>query len=192
MASTKPPEAADPFDVDALRATPPTVNVAEHVLLTVSVRRPNRREFFRVNPDPAYTIDGTVIEHEDSEGKHDFWLPPALRGLAIEDAKPVRIFTCMSRGGVLFLWPARLPSGDGAGRTWHASALQAADMARGAWIKLQGNRLAGAYEAFRATGELGEPQWPDKPLSELLRQGFDGRVIDGPNHDVLRMLRGEL
>ena len=191
--SAMPSDPTDPFDVAALRAAPPSVAVTEHVLVKVTARRPSRQEFFRVRPEPEFTIDGTVIEFQGPNGKEDYWLPPSLRHVAPEDTKAVRIFTCVSKAGVVFLWPARLPSPDGSGRTWHESALAVADLAKGAWVKMVGNRSAGAYEAFAATGDLGMPQWPDHDLGGLLRLAFGGeRLIESQDHDVLRSIRGEM
>jgi hypothetical protein len=50
----------------------------------------------------------------------------------------------------------------------------------------------GAYDVFVAAGELGEPEWPTAPFSELLRIAFRDRLIDDLNHPVLRRLRGEV
>jgi hypothetical protein len=168
------------------------VVTVEHVLVKVAARRPSRNEFFRVNPDPAYVIDGTVVEWESpTDGKQDYWLPPHLRPLAMNDAKPVRVFVCMNKMGVLFLWPARIPS-DGGGRAWHESAFMIAEIAKANWVKMAGNRAAGAYEAFKAAGDLGNPEWPDIPLGELLKMAFGGeRLITGPDHEVIRGLAGE-
>ena len=58
---------------------------------------------------------------------------------------------------------------------------------------MAGKKDLGAYEMFKARGDLGEPEWPDKSLSELLRLAFKGdRLIDSLNHPVLRELAGEM
>lgn len=187
-------EVADPFDVAALRANPPAVASTESVIVTVAARRPSRHEFFRVHPGIDYTVDGTVLEYEGPDGRQDYWVPPNLRSVAPQDVRAVRIFTCMSKAGVLFLWPARIPAPDGAGRVWHASGLAIAELAKEHWVKMVGNRAAGAYQATKATGDLGLPQWPDgMSLQDMLRLAFGGeRIIDGPDHDVLRAMRGEI
>lgn len=186
--------APNPFDVERLRANPPTVAAAEHVIVSVAARRPNRREFFRVHPDPQFTIDGTIIEHEDAGGKETYWVTAEMREAAPEETRVVRLFTCLSKQGVIFLWPARLPSGDNPfGRSWHESALTIAEMAQTHWTKMIANKEAGRYEAFRARGDLGEPQWPESGLEDLLRLAFPHeRVIDRLDHAVLRSLRGEV
>jgi hypothetical protein len=39
-------------------------------------------------------------------------------------------------------------------------------------------------------GELSEPEWPDKPLTEILQIAFRDRIVDSENHPVVRRLRG--
>ena len=39
---------------------------------------------------------------------------------------------------------------------------------------MAGNRHAGAYEMYKARGDLGEPQWPDTTLRELLKLALQG------------------
>jgi hypothetical protein len=71
--------------------------------------------------------------------------------------------------------------------------LEIAVSAKTDWVKMIGNRDLGAYDLLKAKGDLGEPVWPDKPMSDLLRLGFKGdRVIDSPTHPVLLELTGEL
>ena len=65
-------------------------------------------------------------------------------------------------------------------------------MATKAWVKVQANMGLGAYEVFKATGNLPAPEWPDKTLGELLSVAFRDRFIDNINHTVLKRLRGEL
>ena len=45
---------------------------------------------------------------------------------------------------------------------------------------------------FRAKGDLGEPQWPEKSFRELLEIAFRSYLIDRPDHEVIRELAGEL
>lgn len=49
-----------------------------------------------------------------------------------------------------------------------------------------------AWEMYRAKGDLGEPQWPEKSFTELFEIAFRGHLIDRPDHEVIRELAGEL
>jgi hypothetical protein len=185
----------DPFDLDALRVQGLDDIGVERVVLTVPVRRPRKHDFFRVHPDPGYCLDSVVFVREDGIDREVYLIAPSLRAELVDACQRVRIFTCITRRGTVFLWPARLPDADaagGGGRAWHASALEIAEEAKKHWVRMQGDRDQGAYLLHRARGDLGEPAWPDRPFKELLKVAFKERLIDTPHHDVIRELNGEL
>jgi hypothetical protein len=189
--------APDPYDIEALR----TDDLADDVetadrLLTVAVRRPGTKHFFRVHPDPAYSLPTLLLAQKLDLGEEVYLVAPQLRDhlrteLPDEIGK-YRLFTAMNRYGVLFLWPAKLPSADGGGRIWQQSALAAAERAKVAWIRMKGDRAAGAYTITEAMGTLPEPQWPALSMQELVKLAFADRMIASLDHDVLRELRGEI
>lgn len=187
-------EPLDPFDTERLRSTPLENIGVEKVTLTIPVRRPGRNEFFRVHPDPKMAVDWYVLERDDDMDHETYWVTEEFRGDLLEELKPVRIFVCINKRGTEFLWPARLPGPDNRlGRRWHESALKVADQAKRLWVKMQGKRDLGAYEMYRAKGDLGNPQWMEKTLSERLRLAFKGDLlIDSVDHPVLRELAGEI
>jgi hypothetical protein len=185
-------ETTDPFDLDALRVEGLDDIGVEKVLLTVPVRKPKRTEFFRVHPGAEYCLDSVVFVREDGIDREVYLIAPALRAELVDACQRVRLYTCINKRGVVFLWPARLPDAEGGGRAWHTSALEIAEEAKKSWVRMQGNRDLGAYELHRARGDLGEPAWPDTPFKELLKLAFKERFIDTPHHDVLRELHGEL
>jgi hypothetical protein len=187
-------ETYDPFDTERLRTSTLETIAVEKITLAVPVRRPGRNEFFRVHPDPKMAIDWFVLERDDDMDREVYWVTEEYRGDLLDELKPVRIFTCINKRGTVFLWPARLPGADNRlGRRWHESALEIADQAKKSWVKMQGKRDLGAYELYRAKGDLGDPEWPDKQLSDLLRLAFKGDLlISSLDHPVLRELAGEI
>ena len=186
-------EPVDPFNTERLRSASLENIGVEKIVLTYAVR-PTRNEFFRVHPAPEMSVDWYVVERDDDLDREVYWVTDEFRGELLDELRPVRIFTCVNKRGTMFLWPARLPSEDNRlGRRWHESALEVAEYAKDVWVKMVGQRDAGAYEMFKAKGDLGEPQWKDKTLDELLRMAFKGdRLINSLDHPVLRELAGEL
>jgi hypothetical protein len=185
----------DPFDLSSLRERGRDDDVAvRKVLLSIPVRKPGKHEFFRVNPDPEYYVDAPIYEHENGLNRDAYWIRPDLRAELPTELRWVRLYTCISRRGVTFLWPAKLPTADGSGsgRAWADSALEIADEAMKSWVRMAGNTDSGRYDLFIAEGELGEPQWLDKTFEELLNLGFKGRIIDDPDHPVLQELYGRV
>jgi hypothetical protein len=183
----------DPFDPARLRISQDfSANVGvKKALLTVPVRKPDKSWFVQVHPAEAYRLHTAVIElKEDRETylvEQSLW--PYLTTEATFSDRA--LFTSITRQGVVFLWPIRLPRSDGRSDQWSQSALDAASMASGKWCRVVANMHLGAYEVFEAGGELAAPTWPDLPFSELLRLAFRQRYIDSLDHPVLRKLRGE-
>jgi hypothetical protein len=48
------------------------------------------------------------------------------------------------------------------------------------------------YRVFSATGNLGEPEWPNTPFNELLDIAFKDRVIASEDHPVFNKLLGRI
>ncbi len=161
------------------------------LLTTVPLRKPGRHEWVRTHPSPAYRFEIAMLHIKD-EGDERYVVDGALMDSLGSEVVPVCLVPTMTRQGVLFVWPVRLPGADGRTNHWNESARDAADLARDRWIRLVANMQLGAYEVFESRAALPEPEWPDLPLEEILQKAFAGRVIDSHDHPVLRRLRGEL
>src|SRR5262249_1486659 len=127
--------------------------------LTVPCRKPEKSWFVRVHPDDRYFLQTAVIELR--EDRETYLVAPDLwPSLASETTfSPRALFTAVSRQGVVFLWPVRLPGPDGKSNPWNTSAVEAAQLARKSWVRVTANMALGAYEVLQATAELGEPEW---------------------------------
>jgi hypothetical protein len=100
------------------------------------------------------------------------------------------LFTAITRTGVLFVWPVRVPAADGRTNDWHVSAATAAEQAMTKWVRIRANMSLRAYEIFLAESAIPDPEWPDLPFSEIYRTAFKDRLINTPNHPVIKRLRG--
>jgi hypothetical protein len=180
----------DPFDPAALRldqSFAETVGVRK-LLTTVPVRKPNRQDFVRVHPDPAYRVTAAIIEL-----KEDREVYLVTRRMASElpgEFALATLFTTVNRQGVLHLWPVKLPGADGKHNEWHRSAAEAAELAMHRWVRVTANMALGAYEMFEATADLPEPVWSDLSLQEILKIAFRDRLVDKADHPVVQRLRG--
>jgi hypothetical protein len=188
------PEVFDPFDPETLRQTSLADIAVERVMLSVPVKRPGKQEFFRVHPDLAYTLDAYLLERTDGLDRETFLVTPNFHAELLGELRLKRIFTCVNKRGTVFLWPANVPTPDNTmGRSWAESALQIADYAKTSWVRMVGRRDANDYEMFKAKGDLGSPEWPDKSFRDLLALAFAGDgLIDREDHPVIRELNGEL
>ena len=185
--------APDPFDPGRLRLSQDFAAGlgVKKALLTVPVRKPSKEWWIQTHADPSYRLQTAVLELK--EDRETYLVDPALwHELATEATfSPRALFTSITRQNVVFLWPIRLPGPDGKIDEWNRSALEAATMAEGRWLRVAANMHLGAYEVFTASADLPEPEWPDTPFNGLLRVAFKDRYIDTLEHPVLKRLRGE-
>ena len=183
----------DPFDPSRLRLSQDFAQTlgVKKALLTVPVRKPTRESWIQTHSDSAYKIETAVIELKEDRETYlvDRSLWPELATESTFGARA--IFTTMNRQGVLFLWPIRLPGPDGKLDEWSRSALEAAMMAQGKWIRVTSNMSLGAYDVFESTADIPTPLWPELTFQELLKIAFKNHFIDTLGHPVLQNLRGE-
>lgn len=161
----------------------------QRVLTTVPVGKPGRQDFVRVHPGEGYHLQTMALELKED---HEVYLvSPSMWGELAGEIWPVILYLVANRAGIARIWPIKLPGPDGKDNPWHQSAREAAALAMRRWTRISANMSLGAYEVHVATGELSEPKWPTETFSEILKVAFKDRYIDGPDHLVVKRLRGE-
>lgn len=180
---------ADPFDPENLKIDQLGDAIAtEKVLLTVPVRKPARSEFFQVNPDPAYSVETVILEYDREVYLIDRALWPSLSA----EIKPVKLYTCITRTGTVFLWNVRVPGVDGRGSRWWDTAHEVAEEAKTTWVRCCSNHDLGGYDMVRAVGTLLPPSWPSHRFRDLLELAFKGKLIKNADHHIIKRLQGEI
>lgn len=157
------------------------------VLNTVPIRKPVRTDFFRVHPE--HMLDCSAIELKAE--RETYFVAPALAPLLAEFCEPVRLRLCVTRQGSVFIWATKLGRDDRRGDEWRKSAAEAAHLGEKRWIRVAADMHLGAYQAFEAVADLGEPKWPDEAWPTIVRIAFRDRYIDAEDHAVIRQLLGQ-
>lgn len=180
------------FDLLSLRMTQDFGSMVgvKKVITTIPVHKPHKQDFVRIRPGDDYQISTAVIEMK--EDRETFLIAPELWNELPGEITPKIFLTGMTRQGVLFLWPIRLPNADGRHDNWNRSALEAAELAKRKWVKVVSNMSLGGYEVYEATGDLPDPEWPDLSFEEIMRVAFKDRYIQTMDHLVIRRLNGEI
>lgn len=168
------------FTVDAVGVRKP--------LLVVPVRRPSKSDFVRVHP--VHALDCFSIELKN-EGE-TFFVMPDVAPILSEFIEPLRLHLAVTRQGVAFLWPTKLPRDDRdrRGELWRRSALDIVDLARTTWVRTVADMGLGAYTAYAAIANLGDPAWPVESWPAIVKVALRDRVIDREDHPVVRQLLG--
>jgi hypothetical protein len=183
--------APDPFDPTALRMRGDTVDSigVEKPLLRVPVQKPPRHAFFRVNPNPELLLPAHII---DLKEEHEVYLVTPEMALVLPgETKPIELRVCVTRQGIIFLWPVPMPTEDGRRNAWHDTARKIAKQAETLWCRMTSNMQAGHYDVVTSK-HIPDPVWPPHSMRDLLRIAFgDDRLVDREDHPVIRQLLGE-
>lgn len=159
-------------------------------LLTVPVRKPDRQWFIRIHPDESRRLSTAVLE--DKTERETYLVDRSLFGQLPGEIVGKVLFTAITRQGVVFLWPVKLPRSEGRHDEWNRSAMEATELGMKNWIRVAANMSLGAYEVFEATADLPDPVWPEIEFEKILEIAFRDKFIRTIDHPVLRRLRGEL
>jgi len=151
-------------------------------------RKPNRQEYVRARSGD-WSIDVILVQNEING---DYYLVhPTLHEYVADDCIYARLTLAMTHVGELFLWLQKLPSPNGRSNRWNDSMLTAVKHAETAWVRVVSNLHAQCYECYEAPRITAEPHWTDMELSEILSISFKDRIIDTPDHQFLKRLKGE-
>jgi hypothetical protein len=182
----------DIFNLNRLRLTQNFADgiSVKKVITTVPVRKPDHQDWNWVRKEEEYRFQTCVLNLK--KDREVFLVDRELWPELSREIVPTTLFTCITREGVLFLWPIRLPSRDGRHDHWNRSALEAAGMAEEGWIRIVSNTSLGAYEVFKANGEFPRPEWPELSFGEIIKIAFKDNFIRDLDHIVIRRLRGQV
>jgi hypothetical protein len=185
----------DPFDPAQFRA-PNTLDGSgdgiRREFTQIRIGKPKKSSFFRSHADPTYRLPVNIIEYDSGMMKEEFLVMPTVAEALVEETKPKLLVLCVDKMGTPFLWPAPRQAEDGFQRTniWNTSALEALRLSETKWVRMSSNMAEGAYTIHTSSSDS-EPDWPDLPLSELIKLGFgEERVIRDMNHPVVKRLLG--
>jgi hypothetical protein len=180
----------DPFDLDALRIdTTPVEGLGVEKLLTrVPVDKPGKQVWFRVHPGAEYRANVGLIDFKETGEK--FLLTPAMAAEMPGEYRAYTMFLYVNKSGDAFLWPIPCQDADGNWNDWHRSAHEMAELAMSHWIRISSNKAVGGYVPAVAKLDTTEPVWPKKTMKELVEIAFKGKLIDTPEHPIVKKLRG--
>jgi hypothetical protein len=184
----------DPYNLDSLRITQDFAGLVgvKKLVTTIPVRKPIKECYIRTHPDSNYRLQTAVLELK--EDRESYLVAPQLwPALALEPTfSPRLLITSVTRQGVPFVWPIRLPGADGRLDNWNRSAMDAAEEARTQWVRVAANMSLGAYEITVAPNQVAKPAWPELSFQQIVKIAFRERMISDWDHPVLMRLRGEV
>lgn len=191
-------EPIDPFSLENVRYDEAEFTHgdidAKKQLTAIKVRKPvNDKEWFRLHPgrDYQWPVALYLRVSDESIAPETYLVPSVYHHLFKPKAlTPVRLRLVVSSVETVFLWDMKV-SRNGLQEDYHRSLQQAAEAAERTWVKLEWDNATRVYHFWPAPDDLGDPQFPEgKTMQDLVKLGFNGRVIDRAEHPVVLEYQG--
>jgi hypothetical protein len=165
--------------------------IIQRKIIQVPVRKPNKQKFFRVVQGEEWEVTVPVLELKE-EGEY-YLVRPEVRDYLIGEIKFVRLNLGYYLDGSTFLIPVPLPDSDSPEKwnSWHRSLDEVVKNAKTQWVRAIPDKSINGYQLMAANGNFTCPDLPlDMVLSDYVRIGFRDRIIDSPDHVIVKKLMG--
>ncbi len=190
-------EPTDPYDLGRLRYSEAEYTHgdvdAEKRVTTIRVRKPfNNKEWFQLHPGREYQWPVALYlrETDESVKPETYLVLPEFAPLFRKGLTPVRLRLAVNSLGTPFLGDMKVPT-DGRMDEYYATLQEIAEEAEKGWIKLDWNSANRVYDYWSSKGDLGDPQFPQKTMRDLVALGFKGdRLVDRQDHPLIAEFEG--
>lgn len=93
--------------------------------------------------------------------------------------------------GDLFFWIVK-SNGTIQGNRWAESNIAAVMKGQKRWIRVHARLAKGGYDVFQQDDDDDpEVKWGKVDLDSLLEEAFRGKIIDHPDHPIIKYLNGK-
>jgi hypothetical protein len=150
----------------------------------------NKHRFSRVHPDPSYQVPVLIVEDKDSS--ETYIATHAVAGYLGKAAIPKLLRLAVDNAGAPKIIAQPIPDLNNRTNLWNVTCIQAIQIAEVEWVRIESDMNAQQYTIIKAANNLGEPQWPDQTMSELIQAVFLNNVISSPDHPYVKHLEGRV
>ena len=150
----------------------------------------NKHRFSRVHPGKEYQLAVLIVE--DKDAGETYIATPSMAGYLGKHAIPKNIRLAVDNYLVPKLIAEPIPDINGRPNLWNTTMILAINKAETDWVRIESDMTAQQYSIIVAAGDLGEPQWPNSSMNDLIGEVFANKIIADPAHPYLRQLEGRV
>jgi hypothetical protein len=149
-----------------------------------SVRTMQEGMHLRVNSDPMYSLLGVYTLETKSSGVYFVW--PQFRDALGPLPRRCNLHVAVNGHGEYFMLRVKLSNPGQDDNRWYTTARMVAAQAMQEWVKVtKPQNIDGGWGYITIQHQMFDPQWPQKPLEELLARAFPDRVVDRLSHELI-------
>lgn len=149
----------------------------------------SKHRFSRVHPGGEYKFPCLAVEDKDS-GDSYVVAPSVQPYLGKSVVRKIIRLSVDSTGLPKLIFQ---PAAEQTGRqnNWHVTLNRAIVLAEASWTRVEADMDAGQYSIITSADDLGEPQWPDQTMDELIQDVFGNNIIASADHPYIRQIQGK-
>jgi hypothetical protein len=152
----------------------------------LNVRTLKEDMHLRVNPDPNYSLLGQYVIPAQA-GRGTYFVFPQFRDALGALPRRCNLHIAVDGHGEYFLLQIK-QANPGSGQednVWYTTARTVAAAATEGWIKVT-KPVGGGWGHIKVEHKMFKPDWPTKPMEELLYSAFpDDHVVNSLSHDLI-------
>ena len=148
----------------------------------------NKHRFSRTHPDEAYKFPVLLVE--DKDNRETYLASPIMAPYLGNNAKPCKLRLSVDNTGTPRLVAEPMIDPSGRPNLWNATYLEAIQRAELDWVRIESDMNTGQYRIILASENLGDPEWPNRSMGEMVEEAFAGKIIRDRDHPFIRQLEG--
>jgi hypothetical protein len=158
---------------------------------TYSFAKPNRRQYVKVHPSPAYSMNNIPVFINEDAGTFHFVDPTLyesgeLPARFTEECKLIDLYVAGAANGDFFIWWVPVSASQ-----WRKGALKAVEAAKHRFVNIRARKSVQSYTIEYATEAIPEPLWNSlPPLDQMLNDAFESTISVADDRVVLNYMSG--
>jgi len=164
-----------------------SVTAARKMQTIIPVRKPSKKQFVFVHPDPEYRATNMPTIQDEAMG--EIYLLAANLAFPADIENKIdflNLAAAITPEGSVFLWHFKNST-----NSWSESARIAIREASRRWVRVIPDKSSNGYILETPMVAPPPPTWPELTFVEMLESAFGPRYIDSLNHPMIKKLRGD-
>lgn len=150
----------------------------------------SKHRFSRIHPSKDYQFPCLAVEDKDN-GESYVVAPHIQPYLGKNVVQKIIRLSVDSTGLPKLIFQPIIDQG-GRQNQWHTTLNKAIELAEKSWVRVEPNMDAGQYSIIISKDDLGEPQWPEQTMDDLVQEVFGNNIISTSDHPYIRQIQGRI
>ncbi len=150
----------------------------------------SKHRFSRVHPGKDFQFPCLAVE--DKDGGESYVVAPHIQPHLGKNVVQKIVRLSVDSTGLPKLIFQPMTDQSGRQNHWHTTLNRAISLAEENWVRVEANMDAGQYSIVISQDDLGEPQWPEQTMDELIQEVFGNNIIDSEDHPYIRQIQGRI